>query len=61
MDKLEGEDAGHPTSTKEAAVKDEAGGATTSTSRRRRVIKETPKGRPKTSRNLRSSKDTEEH
>ena len=61
VDKREGVDADHPTTTKEAAAKDEAGGATTSTNRRRRVIKETPKGRPKTSRNLRSSKDTDEH
>ena len=60
MDKLEGEDAGHPTTTKEAAEKEEAGGATTSTSRRRRV-KNTPNGRLSRKHNTRLSKDTDEH
>ena len=60
MDKLEGEDADPPATTTGDGEEVEAEGATTSTSRRRRV-KNTPKGRPSRKHNTRSSKDTDEH
>ena len=60
MDKLEGEDADHPATTTGEGEKVEAEGATTSTSRKRRV-KNTPKGRLSRKHNTRSTKDTDEH
>ena len=60
MDKREGEDADHPATTTGEGEKVEAEGATTSTSRKRRV-KNTPKGRPDRRRTTRSTKDTDEH